>query len=155
MSAYRAPCLSALLTDLQCQIVHGSSGLTIPASDKQSSSVSYAALRQQISVAAHDSYTMFLLQLREQAAWFWSAPKGGPSADEIRAWMGELGSIRCIARYSARMGQCFSNTYDTLRMEVRLRTLQRPGHMPFAVTNRPAVPLVPVLLKEVAPREPQ
>ncbi len=33
--------------------------------------------------------------------------------------MGNLGSIRCVARYTARMGQCFSNTYDTLRMEVR------------------------------------
>ena len=62
------------------------------------------------------------MQLREQAAWFWSVPEGGPTADEIRAWMGNLGSIRCIAKYTARMGQCFSNTYDTLRMEVNFVT---------------------------------
>ena len=59
-----------------------------------------------------------ILQLREQSAWFWAAPTDGPTAVEIRAWMGNLGSIRCIAKYTARMGQCFSTTYDTLRLQV-------------------------------------
>ena len=71
-----------------------------------------------ISICSTRSH-YYLVQLREQAAWFWSAPEGGPSAEEIRVWMGNLGSIRCVARYTARMGQCFSTTYDTLRMEVR------------------------------------
>ena len=61
------------------------------------------------------------VQVREQAAWFWAAPEGGPTADGIRAWMGNLGSIRCVAKYIARMGQCFSTTYDTLRREVLFR----------------------------------
>lgn len=61
------------------------------------------------------------VQLREQAAWFWAAPEGGPTADGIRAWVGNLGSIRCVAKYTARMGQCFSTTYDTLRLEVLFR----------------------------------
>ena len=59
-----------------------------------------------------------ILQLRELSAWFWAAPTDGPTADEMRAWMGNLGSIRCIAKYTARMGQCFSTTYDTLRLQV-------------------------------------
>ena len=62
-----------------------------------------------------------ILQLREQSAWFWAAPTDGPTADEMRAWMGSLDSIRCIAKHTARMGQCFSTTYDTLRLQVSCR----------------------------------
>ena len=48
--------------------------------------------------------------------------------------MGELGSIRCVARYSARMGQCFSNTYDTLRLEVGPQSSQRADAMPLPLS---------------------
>jgi hypothetical protein len=58
-------------------------------------------------------------QVREQAAWFWSAPRGGPSAADIRADMGDFKHIRCIAKYTARMGQCFSSTADITRLQAR------------------------------------
>ena len=57
-------------------------------------------------------------QVREQAAWFWAAPEGGPSAEDIRSGMGDLAGIRCVAKFAARMGQCFSSTVDTARLAV-------------------------------------
>jgi RNA-dependent RNA polymerase len=58
-------------------------------------------------------------QVREQAAWFWSAPPGGPTAQDVRDWMGDFSAIRCVAKHTARMGQCFSSTVDTLKLQVR------------------------------------
>ncbi|KFH66584.1 hypothetical protein MVEG_07109 [Podila verticillata NRRL 6337] len=49
-------------------------------------------------------------QLRENAAWFF-CPQGGPhTADSIREWMGDFSHIKSIAKFGARMGQCFSST---------------------------------------------
>lgn len=67
------------------------------------------------------------VQVREQAAWFWAAPEGGPSAEDIRAGMGDLAGIRCVAKYAARMGQCFSSTVDAARLAVRFFAF--PGDM--------------------------
>ena len=65
-------------------------------------------------------FACFGTQVREQSAWFWAAPEGGPCADDIRAGMGDFGHIRCVAKYAARMGQCFSSTVETARdMEVQ------------------------------------
>ncbi len=63
------------------------------------------------------------MQVREQSAWFWAAPEGGPSAADIRAWMGDFDAIRCVAKFTARMGQCFSSTVDTLKLQVRARVI--------------------------------
>ena len=48
-------------------------------------------------------------QLREHACWFF-ASTGYLTADYIRSWMGDFSSIRNVAKYAARMGQCFSST---------------------------------------------
>lgn len=48
-------------------------------------------------------------QFRENGAYF-VAPLPDFSAAHIRAWMGEFSHIRNIARYAARLGQCFSTT---------------------------------------------
>ncbi|KAL6237096.1 hypothetical protein BDW75DRAFT_249549 [Aspergillus navahoensis] len=48
-------------------------------------------------------------QFREHGAYFF-APKDGVTAASIRAWMGQFSHIRSIAKYAARLGQCFSTT---------------------------------------------
>ncbi|KAJ5555084.1 hypothetical protein N7461_003554 [Penicillium sp. DV-2018c] len=48
-------------------------------------------------------------QFREHGAYFF-APDGGVSAASIRAWMGQFNHIRNVAKYAARLGQCFSTT---------------------------------------------
>ncbi|KGO40249.1 RNA-dependent RNA polymerase, eukaryotic-type [Penicillium expansum] len=48
-------------------------------------------------------------QFREHGAYFF-APDAGVSAATIRAWMGQFNHIRNVAKYAARLGQCFSTT---------------------------------------------
>ncbi|KOS45065.1 hypothetical protein ACN38_g4048 [Penicillium nordicum] len=48
-------------------------------------------------------------QFREHGAYFFS-PDAGVSAATIRAWMGQFNHIRNVAKYAARLGQCFSTT---------------------------------------------
>ncbi|CAG7990379.1 unnamed protein product [Penicillium nalgiovense] len=48
-------------------------------------------------------------QFREHGAYF-VAPDAGISAGTIRAWMGQFNHIRNVAKYAARLGQCFSTT---------------------------------------------
>lgn len=48
-------------------------------------------------------------QFREHGAYFF-APLPNLSAAHIRAWMGQFSHIRNIAKYAARLGQCFSTT---------------------------------------------
>ncbi|KAG0347564.1 hypothetical protein BG004_007468 [Podila humilis] len=52
-------------------------------------------------------------QLRENAAWFFCAQGGTDTADSIRDWMGDFSHIKSIAKFGARMGQCFSSTRAT------------------------------------------
>ncbi|KAJ5766848.1 uncharacterized protein N7511_004464 [Penicillium nucicola] len=48
-------------------------------------------------------------QFREHGAYFFAT--GGPmTAASIRAWMGQFNHIRNVAKYAARLGQCFSTT---------------------------------------------
>ncbi|CAG8594773.1 3523_t:CDS:2 [Diversispora eburnea] len=56
-------------------------------------------------------------QLREHSCWFF-APAHDLTADDIRAWMGEFSSIRNVAKYAARMGQCFSSTRAIAQLRV-------------------------------------
>ncbi|KAF9930039.1 hypothetical protein FBU30_000952 [Linnemannia zychae] len=55
-------------------------------------------------------------QLRDNAAWFFCSKAGKETPDSIRNWMGDFSHIRSIAKYGARMGQCFSSTRDIIRL---------------------------------------
>ncbi|RIA96799.1 RNA dependent RNA polymerase-domain-containing protein [Glomus cerebriforme] len=54
-------------------------------------------------------------QLREQSCWF-VASDGDFNANNIRAKMGILSHIKAPALYAARMGQCFTSTMGTLKL---------------------------------------
>ncbi|KAI0803554.1 RNA dependent RNA polymerase-domain-containing protein [Xylaria sp. FL0064] len=48
-------------------------------------------------------------QFRENGAYFF-APTNHIDCDQIREWMGDFTHIRVVAKYAARLGQCFSTT---------------------------------------------
>ncbi|RFU77202.1 hypothetical protein TARUN_5033 [Trichoderma arundinaceum] len=50
-------------------------------------------------------------QLRQCGAYFF-CPTDHISCDDIRRWMGDVGHIRVVAKYAARLGQCFSTTRE-------------------------------------------
>ncbi|PHH87352.1 hypothetical protein CDD83_8988 [Cordyceps sp. RAO-2017] len=50
-------------------------------------------------------------QLRECGAYFF-CPTEHTSCDDIRGWMGNFSHIRVVAKYAARLGQCFSSTRE-------------------------------------------
>src|SRR6185312_8719061 len=56
-------------------------------------------------------------QLRDRSCWFF-APTEKLSADDIRKWMGNLSNIKVVAKYAARMGQCFSSTRAVTHLPV-------------------------------------
>ncbi|KAL2609809.1 hypothetical protein R1flu_028382 [Riccia fluitans] len=53
-------------------------------------------------------------QLRDASAWFFAGGEG-VQVDNIREWMGIFPAGN-VAKYAARMGQCFSSTYSTLKV---------------------------------------
>ena len=71
----------------------------------------YHALKNGIIVAGrHYEFLAFgNSQIRENGAYFF-CPSTHVSCDDIRKWMGSFDNIRCVAKYAARMGQCFSTT---------------------------------------------
>lgn len=58
-------------------------------------------------------------QFREHGAYF-VAPDAGVSAASIRAWMGQFNHIRNVAKYAARLGQCFSTTRPFTNSSVKV-----------------------------------
>lgn len=56
-------------------------------------------------------------QMRENGAYFF-APTDNVSCDEIRRGMGSFGHIKSVAKYAARMGQCFSTTREVRAVNV-------------------------------------
>ena len=50
-------------------------------------------------------------QFRENGAYFF-CPDDHLSCDDVRAWMGDLTHIKTVAKYAARLGQCFSTTRE-------------------------------------------
>jgi RNA-dependent RNA polymerase len=50
-------------------------------------------------------------QIRECGAFFF-CPTDHVTCDDIRAWMGDFSHIKAIAKYAARLGQCFSTTRE-------------------------------------------
>ncbi|CAI5486876.1 unnamed protein product [Closterium sp. Naga37s-1] len=59
-------------------------------------------------------------QLREKSAWFLTEePHLGLTVTSMQAWMGTFTTIRNVAKCAARMGQCFSSRFTSLRALVR------------------------------------
>ncbi|KAK1252646.1 hypothetical protein MKX08_003833 [Trichoderma sp. CBMAI-0020] len=50
-------------------------------------------------------------QLRQAGAYFF-CPTDHVSCEDIRQWMGHVSHIRIVAKYAARLGQCFSTTRE-------------------------------------------
>ncbi|KUL85278.1 hypothetical protein ZTR_07957 [Talaromyces verruculosus] len=69
-------------------------------------------------------------QFREHGAYFF-ASDAHVTAANIRAWMGEFSDIRNIAKYAARLGQCFSTTraINTCTVDLkRIPDVKRGGY---------------------------
>lgn len=69
-------------------------------------------------------------QFREHGAYFF-ASDAHITAANIRAWMGEFSDIRNIAKYAARLGQCFSTTraINTCTVDLkRIPDVERGGY---------------------------
>eukprot|EP00026_Physarum_polycephalum_P001375 Phypoly_transcript_01376.p1 GENE.Phypoly_transcript_01376~~Phypoly_transcript_01376.p1 ORF type:complete len:1098 (-),score=75.38 Phypoly_transcript_01376:69-3362(-) len=49
-------------------------------------------------------------QLRDHCCWFFSASIDGISVLGVQQWMGNFSNEKCVAKYGARLGQCFSTT---------------------------------------------
>ena len=56
-------------------------------------------------------------QLRERGAYFF-APTNNVSCDDIRGWLGSFDHIRIVAKYAARIGQCFSTSREVQGIRV-------------------------------------
>eukprot|EP01083_Nonionella_stella_P145460 455889_1 len=55
-------------------------------------------------------------QLNEQSVWmFWDDGVSDITAESIRRRMGDFEHIKAVAKYAARMGQCFSTTVDSIK----------------------------------------
>ena len=70
-------------------------------------------------------------QFREHGAYFF-APVAGLTASDIQAWMGQFNHIRNVAKYAARLGQCFSTTRAVTGCPVEIRKIPdiiRKGHV--------------------------
>ncbi|CAN8077242.1 unnamed protein product [Agarophyton chilense] len=81
-----------------------------------------AALRNGIRVAGERFVFLAFSnsQLRDHSAWMYNETPNAtsipPSADDIRAWMGNFSEIRIPGKYAARQGQVFSSSLGTLEL---------------------------------------
>ncbi|KAH7304903.1 RNA dependent RNA polymerase-domain-containing protein [Stachybotrys elegans] len=70
-------------------------------------------------------------QLRQAGAYFF-CPTDHLSCDQVRSWMGNFDHIKIIAKYAARLGQCFSTTREIRRVgkpEIRrIPDIERNGY---------------------------
>ena len=62
-------------------------------------------------------------QFREHGAYFF-APTNYLSTDDIRQWMGDFSSIKTVAKWAARLGQCFSTTRAINGTRVTVRPIE-------------------------------
>ncbi|GKT62364.1 RNA-dependent RNA polymerase [Colletotrichum tofieldiae] len=93
----------------------------------------YRTLKQGIKIG--DRVYEFLAfgnsQIRECAVYFF-CPTGYITCDDIRKWMGEFSHIRNVAKYAARIGQCFSTTREirgvTVPRIVQAEDIQKNGY---------------------------
>ncbi|KAL0937668.1 suppressor of ascus dominance [Colletotrichum truncatum] len=73
----------------------------------------YRALAKGITIGSrHYEFLAFgNSQIRESAVYFF-CPTEHLSCDQIRDWMGHFSHIKNVAKYAARIGQCFSTTRE-------------------------------------------
>ena len=55
-------------------------------------------------------------QLRDHGCWLYAKDDKGNCASAIRNWMGDFFEIHCVASYTARMGQCFSKSEESVNV---------------------------------------
>jgi len=55
-------------------------------------------------------------QLREHSVWMY-ASDGRQTVESIRDWMGDFSGERCVATYVSRLGQCFSDSRETIEVK--------------------------------------
>ncbi|KAI1295242.1 hypothetical protein EDD11_007880 [Mortierella claussenii] len=72
----------------------------------------FSALTNGIRIGDRDYHFLAFSasQLRDNSAWFFCSQGGTHTVDSIHRWMGDFSHIKSIAKYAARMGQCFSST---------------------------------------------
>ncbi|CCT70275.1 probable RNA-dependent RNA polymerase (RdRP) SAD-1 [Fusarium fujikuroi IMI 58289] len=70
-------------------------------------------------------------QLRVNGAYFF-CPTEHLSCDDIRRWMGQFSHIKVVAKYAARLGQCFSTTRELHAISApatrQIPDIERNGH---------------------------
>ncbi|KAH8882705.1 RdRP-domain-containing protein [Thozetella sp. PMI_491] len=70
-------------------------------------------------------------QIRENGVYLFCENEGGPTCDSMREWMGKFSHITVIAKYAARLGQCFSTTRlirgITSPRPVKIKDVERNG----------------------------
>ncbi|GKT50702.1 RNA-dependent RNA polymerase 1 [Colletotrichum spaethianum] len=93
----------------------------------------YRTLKQGIKIGnrVYEFLAFGNSQIRECAVYFF-CPTGYITCDDIRKWMGEFSHIRNVAKYAARIGQCFSTTREirgvTVPRIVQEEDIQRGGY---------------------------
>ncbi|KAK1710443.1 RNA-dependent RNA polymerase [Colletotrichum lupini] len=93
----------------------------------------YRALKQGIKIGnrTYEFLAFGNSQIRECAAYFF-CPTDHLSCDQIRDWMGHFNHIKNVAKYAARIGQCFSTTREirgvTVPQIVQMQDIERQGY---------------------------
>ncbi|KAF2703960.1 RdRP-domain-containing protein [Pleomassaria siparia CBS 279.74] len=73
-------------------------------------------------------------QFRENGAFFY-APTSSATADQIRVAMGEFSHIKTVAKFGARLGQCFSTTRFIHNVNVVIETIPDIERNGFTFTD--------------------
>ncbi len=59
-------------------------------------------------------------QLRDHGCWLFAADSHGNTSESIRRWMGDFSGSKTVPKLMARMGQCFSQTDETVKIPLTL-----------------------------------
>lgn len=63
-------------------------------------------------------------QLRDHGVWMYAKDLKGITSADIRKWMGDFSHIHNVPKCMARMGQCFSQTVDTISLPLEPQSIQ-------------------------------
>ena len=83
----------------------------------------YAVINRVLSdgIEFYDRKFMFLAmsasQMREHGCWMYASHDWSTTAFTIREWMGNFKNIRCIGKYTARLGQSLSCSIETIKTD--------------------------------------
>lgn len=91
-------------------------------------------------------------QFRENGAYFF-CPLPHLSAAKIRKWMGNFGDIKIVAKYAARLGQCFSTTRAIHGASVTIKELEDVVSKDGKSTFTDGVGIISKFLAQVAASE--